>query len=153
MTLAVLTILLGGCMGGQIIDHGNGVASAALSDKSRWTLSGDFTDAANAADDSVHTVAVSSDSPTSFLQIDLGKPCLFNLIIIDHGPAREFDFPGRIAVLMSYDGKTWTSEYVAPGTRRITYIPLVGARLARYVRLQTQVRGDGPWTVAEVYFQ
>jgi len=140
-------------MRGQIIDHGPREAGAAISDKSQWKLSGDFTDPAHAADGDVLTVATSSASPTSFLQIDLGKPCVFNLIVIDHGPDHSTDFPGRLTVTMSYDGKTWGEETAVQGTRRITYIPLVGPRLARYVRLQTQVRGDGPWTVAEVYFQ
>jgi len=145
--------LLGGCMGGQIIDYDGLGANASITPKSQWKLSGDFTDLANAADDDVRTVATSGDGPESFLQIDFGKPCVFNLVIIDHGPDRALDFPVRLVLLTSYDGRTWTTEYIASGTRRITYIPLIGARLARHVRLVTQVRGDQPWTMGEVYFQ
>jgi len=152
VTAVAAASLLGGCMRGQIIDH-EGRAIALITPKSQWKLSGDFTDAAKAADDNVNTVATSSDSPTSYLQIDLGKPCVFNLIIIDHGPDNQHNFPGRLVVMTSYDGKNWTTEYVVHGTRRITYIPLVGAKLARYVRLVTQVRGEQPWTVGEIYFQ
>ena len=151
--MMALAGLLAGCAGEQIIDRGGPGPNAVVTDRSRWVLSGDFADPARAADDNVSTVAVSGEGPASFLQIDLGKVCVFNLIIVDHGPDRAMDVPGRIAVQMSSDGKTWTTEHVAPGTRRITYIPLVGPRLARYVRLQTQTPGPGPWTVAEVYFQ
>jgi len=140
-------------MRGQIIDHGPREATASVSDRSLWRFAGDFSDAGNAADNDVLTVATSSATPTSHLQIDLGKPCVFNLIVIDHGPDYEQAFPGKLVVQTSYDGRDWNDEPAVAGTRRITYILLSGPRLARYIRLQTQVRGDSPWTVAEVYVQ
>ena len=146
MTLIAATVVfLGGCA--------TNIVDSTVSNKGNWRLSGDFRDVARAADGDIGTAASSGDNSTASIMIDLGKPCMFNTIILDHGPDHERNFPNRISVVTSYDGRFWTNVYVVQGTRRITYIPLLTPTLARYIRLQTLVKNDEPWTIAEIYLQ
>lgn len=138
-------IFVGGC--GPI------VASKSTANPGQWRVGGDFRDAAKAVDGNINTFASSGDNATASITIDLGKPRMFNTIVLDHGPDHEFNYPTRLSVVTSYDGRTWTSVYVVQGTRRVTYIPLVTPNLARYIRLQTIVKSDKPWMIAEIYVQ
>jgi len=143
--IAATVVFMGGCA--------TSIVDSTVSNKTNWRLSGDFHDAAKAADGYIGTAASSGDNPTASIIIDLGKPCMFNTIILDHGPDNEHNFPNRLSVVTSYDGRAWTNVYVVQGTRRITYIPLLTPTLARYIRLQTLVKNDEPWTIAEIYLQ
>jgi hypothetical protein len=155
--LSSLIVLVAACCGcdGQIYSD-NIISGSAISipAKSRWRATGDLVDISNAADGNVNTFALSRESyENAKLTIDLGKPCVFNTIVLDHGSANQFGFCRRQAVQISYDGRNYTQVYTGPGTRRITYLNLVTPTLARFVRIVALVPGDRPWSVAEVYFQ
>ncbi|MFA6133107.1 MAG: discoidin domain-containing protein [Phycisphaerae bacterium] len=145
---------LSACVGctGQIYHDGRGQASA-LSSRSTWRASGDLRSPALAIDGDTSTMALSpSTEGKGTLTIDLGKPCVFNTIIIEHG-SNEFGFARRTAVSTSTDGVNFTQRYSAPGTRRVTILCPSTPMLARYVRIQAAVPGDQPWSVAEVFLQ
>ena len=84
------------------------------------------------------------------LTIDFGKVCLFNQIILHHGPA-EMGFARRIAVSTSMDGKTFRKRFDGPGTRKVSIFSLVAPALGRYVRLQVVQPGAQPWSIGEVF--
>lgn len=152
---AVVMIVLGagipgiGCSGPIYRD---GRAEAALiTPRDTWRLSGDMKSVFLAADQNISTAAVSGDSSgRGTITIDLGKPCVFNMVIIEHGED-EMGFAPHVAVLTSLDGQVFTQNCVGVGTRRVTILYLGGPALARYVRLQALTVGQRPWTVAEIY--
>ena len=86
------------------------------------------------------------------LTIDLGAPCLFNMVIIRHGPDGE-GHCARVELLTSLDGTRFISRHIAPGTRIRTNLCPIRPILARYVRLRAVVPGKHRWSVAEVYLQ
>lgn len=128
-------------------------ATASVSHYKSWTITGDLNDLPAAIDDNVNTAAVSkSYYSNAYFTIDLGKPCVFNTVILDHG----FQFDGycrRTAVYISADGKNFQYQYAVPGTRRVTILNWVTPVMARYVRVQALAPGEKPWSVAEVYVQ
>lgn len=140
-----------GC-GGPIYNNGRS-QSSVISSRAIWRASGDLRSPASAIDGDVNTVA-SSTAPDGrgTLTIDLGKPCVFNMVIIEHGP-NEYGFARRVVLLTSTDGQSFTQRYAAAGTRRVTILCPSTPILARYVRLQAMVPGSQPWSVAEVYLQ
>jgi hypothetical protein len=106
-----------------------------------------------AIDQNVATAAVSSaPDGKGTITIDLSKPCLFNMVVIEHG-GNEMGFARRVAVLTSLDGEIFTQRYAGLGTRRVTVLYLGAPVLARFVRLRALVAGDQAWSVAEVYLQ
>jgi hypothetical protein len=148
---ALTVILLTGC-GGPIYQEGKSPASA-ITPRSSWQASGDMRGAQAVLDGDIGTAAVSAapDGGGS-ITIDLGKPCVFNMAVIEHG-TNEWAFARRVALLTSLDGISFTQRYSALGTRRVTILCPAAPILARYVRLQAVVAGDRPWLVAEVYLQ
>jgi len=154
LLLVCLAAAQGGCGVSDIYSaNGPKPQAAALSKRPNWRVSGDLKDPAKAVDGDVNTAALSGRIyANASLTIDLGKPCVFNMVIIDHGP-NETGFCGRVAVLTSLDGTTFTHRHTAPGTRRVTIASLIAPALARYVRLQAVQEGSEPWSVAEVYLQ
>jgi len=148
LPLAVLT----GCVS-PIYHDGSKPPAASVSHRSRWQASGSVSNPNNAIDGNIATAALSGNSyENATLTINLGKTCVFNLVVIDHGQ-RAMGFCRRLAVAMSMDGKTFKHVYAASGTKRITYLWLPSPVLARYVRLQVVVPGRKPWSVAEVHLQ
>jgi len=151
--LAAAAVLCG-CDGGSSVNY-NGKRSpgAALTDRKLWRASGDLRDAPKAIDGDRATAAVSGESySTAAITIDLGRVCVFNRVIVEHGPD-EHGFPRRMAVATSLDGKEFTQQTQVPGTRRVTNAVLITPVLARYVRLQVAMPGARPWSVAEVILQ
>jgi len=146
MLIAAAAVCIGGC--GQ-----QDVVTQDIGNQGHWRIRGDFHDMAKAVDGDIQTAAFSGNSPTTGIYIDLGKPREFNTIILDHGPGHEFNFPNRLSVFTSLDGRNWSTVYVVQGTRRVTYIPLMTRTVVRYIRLQTAAKNDRPWTIAEIYLQ
>jgi hypothetical protein len=136
---------------------GTGVGGAALGSsltpKKTWRAVGNLRDPAKAIDDDSGTAAISTSSyANAFIDVDLGKACLFNRIIIDHGPD-EYGFPTRMAVYTSLDGQSFSPLTQVAGKRKVTNVLLISPVLARYVRLQVVSPGPRPWSVAEISFQ
>ena len=123
-----------------------------ITPRGRWlAVSHDLRDAANALDGDINTAAVSGPSyDGAELTIDLGKPCMFNMVMLEHGPD-EFGFCSRLAVLTSDDGVNFRPQTLVSGLRRVTTIILPSPVLARYVRLQAVAMGARPWSIAEVH--
>lgn len=145
------TFAVGGCTS-PIYEDGRSQA-AAISPRTVWQASGDMRGLQAAIDGDVGTAAVSAASDGGgSITLDLGKPCVFNMVVIEHG-AGEFAFARRVALLTSLNGISFTQRYSVLGTRRVTILCPAGPILARYVRLQATVPGDLPWTVAEIYLQ
>ena len=151
--LAVCGLLvLAGCDGGS--DSG-GTGAAPGSDippRNIWRASGDLNQPANAIDGSPSTAAVSAPGTVNaHLLLDLGRPAIFNRIVIEQGD--EYGFPQKLAVWTSLDGQNYTLQAEVPGKRRVTNVSLVGPVLARYIRLQAVVPGEKPWSIAEIVLQ
>jgi hypothetical protein len=142
-----------GCDPSPIYDSPGRPIVGAVTERSLWRASGTVKDPASATDGSIDTAAVATNTPTApTLTIDLGKPCLFNLLVLDHG-REPFGFARRVVVATSLDGKTFAQQYAASGTRRVSTFLLVTPVLARYVQFQATAPGQKPWTVAEVHLQ
>jgi hypothetical protein len=136
-------------------DSGAGGAAlgSSLTPKKTWHAAGNLRDPAKAIDDDTGTAAVSTNSyANAFIDVDLGKVCLFNRIIVDHGPD-EYGFPTRMAVYTSLDGQSFSPLTQVAGKRKVTNVLLISPVLARYVRLQVVSPGPRPWSVAEISFQ
>ena len=127
--------------------------AAEISPRSSWKVSGTLRGCENAIDDDSSTAATTGHSyDNSVIIVDLGKICLFNTIIADHG-SDEFGFCRRVAILTSIDGKKYTHQAAISGTRQVSFFNLVTPTLARYIRLQAIVPGNRPWSIAELYLQ
>lgn len=149
--MLLLLCLAGGC-GSSMYQEGRSQASA-ISPRVFWQVSGDMRGLQAAIDGDVSTAAISAlPDGGGAITIDLGKPCVFNMVVVEHG-TNEFAFARRVVLLTSLDGISFTQRYSALGTRRVTILCPVSPILARYVRLQAAVPGDLPWSVAEVYLQ
>jgi hypothetical protein len=143
-------LLLGGCA--TKFDHaGPRSPASAITPHTQWRVSGDLTNPAAAADGDLTTAAISQAAYAGAeLTVDLGKPCLFNMIVMDHGPMPE-GFPRRMAVLTSLDGREFTYTYGKEGNRQRTVFVLITPTLARYIRIKAVVPGSEPWSVGEVF--
>ena len=129
--------------------------SSRISSRAKWTVVGTrgIEDAAKALDGDRDTAAVSSASyDKAHITIDLGKVCLFNMVVIDHGPS-EYGFCGQVAVLTSLDNSAYTPRQSAAGTRRVSIVSLIKPHLARYVRIRADVEGSRPWSLGEIYLE
>lgn len=124
--------------------------AAVISPKSTWKASGDLRNPSAAIDNDIATAASSGQNYNgASLTVDLGKPCVFNLVILDQG-ASEYAHPRRVSLLTSLDGQKFDLQWTAPGNRRVTVLcPLKGI-LARYVRVQAAMAGSQPWAIAEL---
>lgn len=148
LLLAAPVALTSGC--GDAFQHGRHGPAAAVSPHSDWKISGNLSGLEKAADGNAGTAAVGDvRSPNARVEIDLGKACLFNMVIIEHGP-EQFGFCRRVAVLTSLDGKQFHRRVVLPGTRHVTILYLGRPVLARHVRLEAVSPGSQAWSVAEV---
>jgi hypothetical protein len=142
-----------GCAQSPIYDPAENHPIGNVSQRHLWRLGGDLKDPAKAADGDLATAATDPQRrANATLTIDLGKPCVFNLVIVDHG-LNQYGFCRRMVVLTSMDGQTFTQRHAVPGTRRVTAAMLPEFVLARYIRLQAATPGDRPWSIAEVYIQ
>ena len=137
--------------GGSGYSDGTRFVAGSITTRSLWSVSGQMKDVRNATDGNVGSVALGEGAQQRpNLVIDLGKECLFNMIVIDHGP-RDQGYCRRLAVSTSDDGKSFHRQAEAPGQRRVTTVLLPRAVLTRYVRLEVIEPGDNAWAVAEVY--
>jgi hypothetical protein len=143
---------LAGCEGGSgpYVEHAN-VPAAGITARQTWSASGrNVSDAALAIDGNPATRAVGSEgSADTSVTIDLGRPCLFNHVIIEHGED-PMGFASRMAVLTSTDGVTFARQMTGAGKRRTTHLPIVTPTLARYIRIQVVQPGYRAWSVAEI---
>ncbi len=145
--------MAGGCGVGAIYNDPQGSMVGSVSPRAEWAISGDLPNIRTAVDGDVNTCAVSGPAyANSQFTVDLGRPCLFNMVVVDHGPNRD-GYPTRLGVLTSNDGKEFVFRHAAPGCRRATTLLMFTPVLARYVRIQALQEGRHPWSVAEVYVQ
>jgi hypothetical protein len=84
--------------------------------------------------------------------IDLGRPCIFNTVVLLH-ENDEMGFAREVNIATSTDGENYTDRYTAPGTRKATYFNLLTPITARYVRITATQAGKKPWAISQVYFQ
>lgn len=155
LTFVPLTAMLAGCGGTPMIyqDNSQSLLGESLTPKNTWLASGDVTTPASAIDGQVDTLANSGASYAgATFTIDLGRSCVFQTIILDHG-RNEDGYAATVEVFTSTDGRIWQPEYVTIGTRRATILSLPKPTLARYLRLRALRPGPGPWSLAEVYLQ
>ena len=130
-----------------------GTYGASITPRTTWRASGSIANPGNAVDDDLLTAASSGyQKAGGEIVIDLGKQCLFSLIIIDHGESQD-GYARRVGVATSTAGKVYTERFTAPGSRRVTHVLLPKPTSARYVRLRVTTPGSRPWSVAEVYLQ
>ena len=143
-----------GCGLEGVYDDNSRSQVAAISKRTSWRAYGDLRNPQYALDGRQDTAAVSNGNnyDDAVLTFDLGKPCLFNMVVIEHGP-NEHGFCGRIAVLTSMDGVHYSDQKIGSGTRAVTTLLLDSPVLARYVQLKVIVPGTRPWSVSEVYLQ
>lgn len=130
-----------------------GYLGADITPKNTWSVRGDLTNPAAAADEDLATAASSNyQYQGAELIIDLKKVCLFQTVIIEHGGAKS-GHCRSVDVSTSVDGKIFNNRYIAPGTRRLTIVSLPAPTLARYVRIEAAKPGRSRWVIAEVYLQ
>jgi hypothetical protein len=145
-----LLLSAAGCTN-PIYDEASGRSPYAMTPRSTWKIVGDVRDPQKAIDNDLGTAAVTGPNyENAVVTIDLGKPRLFNMVVIDHG-RDEMGFCKRVAVYTSQDGQNFAYQYATLGTRRVTVIALPNPTLARYIRLQAVVPGANPWSLAEIY--
>ena len=130
--------------------EGSAPPGALITPRQAWRAYGDLREASKAVDGDLWTAAASSGTyPNATIELDLGKLCLFNRIMVEHGPD-EYGFPNRMAVYTSQDGQSFQLQCEVPGKRRVTNALLITPVLARYVRLVAVSPGSRPWSVAEI---
>lgn len=149
--MAMAAATMAGCTGQIYSPNGPKTPGASITGRQLWQASGEVREPGNAIDGSVQTAAVGQRTGNGeSLTIDLGRPCMFNFVAIDHGP-EEMGFARTTVLLTSMDGKAFEYRHAAPGTRRVTSLCPISPILARYVRLQVLVPGERPWSLAEIY--
>lgn len=153
--LALLTAA--GCDDNMAIrppDSRGRAVAAAISPKSQWrATSATMAEPEAAIDSRLHTAAIGPSVPKAELLIDLGKPCVFNRVTVDHGTNDDEAYPHQLALQTSMDGRVFYTRKVVLGTRWRTNFSLITPTLARYVRLEVKKAGTGSWRVAEVTLQ
>lgn len=126
----------------------------AISPKSQWrATSVTMSEPESAVDGRIGTAAIGPAAPKAELLIDLGKPCVFNRVTVDHGTNDDEAYPHQLALQTSMDGRVFYTRKVVLGTRWRTNFSLITPTLARYVRLEVKKAGTGSWRVAEVTLQ
>ena len=132
------------------------VPRGGISAMTRWTISapqGQFEGLENAIDGSSQTAAkASGDYTGASFTVDLGRHCIFNMIVLAHG-REENGYAGRVGIEVSTDGKTFQGGWSSLGTRAQTYIPLLTPITARYVRITATEASVMGWVISQVYFQ
>ncbi len=154
LAVTIGVFLIGGCIDSGIYDTEEGGSLVGkLTPRETWKVTGNINEPDKAIDGNLATAAVNVEGVNpAWLTVDLGKQCLFNLAVIDHG-RNQYGFARRIAVYTSDDGKEFTHRHTVSGKRRVTAILLPHFVLARYVRFQVVSPGDKPWSIAELFFQ
>ena len=145
----VLTVSVG-CTPGY--NEHNKQAASDIAPRVEWTITGSpsMSNLPLALDGNMSTAATSgSNQSGAWVALDLGRVCLFNTVIVEHGLADE-GFAGRVAVHTSMDGTNFTYRFTGPGNRGISYFSLVTPVLARYVRLEVSQPGAHVWSLAEL---
>ena len=147
-------LAIAGCGPASTIYTGSrGFLAASVTPKSMWRAFGDVIDPAAAVDGNVGTAATSGREYTGHaVTIDLGKACLFQTVIIEHGRS-DLGYARTVEVATSTHGSGFQTKYTTHGTRRATIISLPRPVLARYLRLRAVRADDRPWSLAEVYIQ
>jgi len=147
----LICVAAGGC--NPEYDSRTKFPAAAISDRTTWKAGGSVRTPQNAIDGDLSTAAVTGyPYDNRSVVIDLGKVCVFNTIVVEHG-SDEFGFCQRVGISTSIDGKEYTHRATVPGTRKVSIFALVTPVLGRYVRLQAIVPGSRPWSLAEVYLR
>ncbi|MCY2932189.1 MAG: discoidin domain-containing protein [Planctomycetota bacterium] len=124
---------------------------AAISPKAQWrATSATMSEPEAAIDSRLQSAAVGPSVPKAELLIDLGKPCLFNRVILDHGTNDDEAYPRQVALQTSMDGRVFYTRKTGLGTRWRTNFSLITPTTARYVRLEVIKAGTGSWRIAEV---
>lgn len=142
-------MMLAGCEN-SITDETGQAPGSVITPRQTWRAMGDVQNPSLAIDGSVSTAATTTGSyDNASITVDLGKPCIFNLIQIEHG-SDEQGYARRASVLVSIDGEKYERVAEASGTRRVTNINLITPTLARYVRIQATISGPRPWSIAEI---
>ncbi len=148
----VVTMLTAGC--GDSFTHGRGPGGSRVTRPETWKLSGDLSNLPRAVDNSFGTVATSGNSYVGdVVTVDLGAPCLLNLVVMSHGKSTQDGYPRRVALDVSLDGQKFKKVAEVSGTRRVTAISIVTPTLARYIRLRALEEGPRPWAIAELVVQ
>ncbi|MFP4053567.1 MAG: discoidin domain-containing protein [Phycisphaerae bacterium] len=149
---AMLAVLAGGC--GDSFTQGREPGGSRVTRPNTWKLSGDLSNLPNAVDNSFDTVATSGKSYLGdAVTVDLGAPCLLNLVVMTHGTTHQDGHPRRVALDVSLDGDKFKKVSEVSGTRRVTAILIVTPTLARYIRLRAVEEGSEPWAIAELVVQ
>ncbi len=153
--LAGAFLFLPGC--GPEFDMNRGTTLGDnISPQSTWKIDstdGGFVGLRQAIDGSPLTFAVTSRRyNNATITLDLGRPCVFNLVALRHG-INENGFARRLSLSTSLDGKDYTSRYECVGTKKVTYIPILTPITARYIRIRASVPGSEAWSIAEIYLQ
>ncbi len=144
---------VGGCDGtGGYSNNGQQLLTGQVSPHSVWRVTSTLLDSSKAIDGDISTAAVGRGSGNDTITIDLGKVCMFNLVIIHHG-GNANGHCKRVGVLTSLDGQDFAYRGSASGKRKVTNILLGQYVLARYLRLQAVIPGTKPWSIAEIYLQ
>ncbi|MCE5280441.1 MAG: discoidin domain-containing protein [Planctomycetaceae bacterium] len=126
--------------------------AARISPRNTWTIKGDMGDIAAAIDGNGGTAAVSSALyANSMIVLDLGKTCMFNTVILEHGD--EMGYCRRLSVATSIDGKTYTQRMMGPGNRKTTIVSMITPVLARYVQIKAVIPGNAAWSISEIDLQ
>jgi len=136
--------------------NGQRAQPGAMAVQSEWNVTGtpgQFSFLSFAHDGNAMTVCQAKTyNRGQYITIDFTRPCIFNMIAIQHGPF-EYGYAREIAVEISNDGKNFTRIFTGEGTRKITYLCILSPVKARYVRLVALRPGIEKWSIAEVYFQ
>ncbi|MBN2296619.1 MAG: discoidin domain-containing protein [Pirellulales bacterium] len=152
--LGLMLGLLAGC--DPNLTHGKTLLPNAMSPYTEWKISATgarFNNIQHAMDGFNATYASTRGGyQGASITIDLGRPCMFNMVALLHSD-QGMGFARLVALSTSMDGKKFTHEYTAPGTRKVTYLLPMTRITARYVRLTAVRPGSEPWSISEIYFQ
>ena len=156
MVFTILAVLASsvGCDPGPIYGpDAQRLSVGSITPRKSWTATGNLDKPDLATDGDLNTMAVGrSGNPPPSLRIDLGQPCTFNFVVVDHG-RDELAFARRVEIATSMNGRVFTPCMIGPGTRRVSNFMLPKTALARFVRITAIEPGAKPWAVAEVYLQ
>jgi len=142
-----------GCVGPIYHPTGQKPLAARITPRQEWRIQSDLHDPAYAVDGQLSTISQSGyDYDNATITIDLGKVCLLNMVVIDHGE-KEHGFCRRLVLLTSTNGKKFVRRHISPGNRRVSIVCLMIPTLVRYVKLQVISQGQEPWAIAEIYIQ
>lgn len=154
LTVAALLAAAGCDLDGPVITDNKRLDAADVSPKSQWraSTSNVMSGPEQAIDGRLGTAAIGGGAGSDLI-IDLGRPCLFNRVAIDHGNTDDESYPRELSVQTSMDGRTFFVRRTVLGTRRITNCTIITPTMARYIRLVVKKASSTSWRVAEVYVQ